>query len=219
MPVPPFARQAGVSSWFDTGAARLLLREERLQLAARLRARPSQPWLWLAPAPFGQVPKGLGGLCVRLHQLGGGAGYGGDIRCSLPLPVASESVQAIVLQHVLDHRADALLRECERVLMPGGRIWLLALNPLSPYRLRWRRHGLGARLPASWRVLANRCGLQAVGPVQYLGPVWRNDGGRRGGRDLSLLRAACLLEAEKRAAAPIGLMPAKVQWRQPMQTT
>ena len=30
----------------------------------------------------------------------------------------------------------ALIEECTRLLVPGGRLALLALNPLSPYRLR-----------------------------------------------------------------------------------
>jgi SAM-dependent methyltransferase len=41
------------------------------------------------------------------------------------------------LQHVLGaDRVDpiALIEECARVLVPGGRLALLALNPLSPYR-------------------------------------------------------------------------------------
>ena len=31
-----------------------------------------------------------------------------------------------------------------------GWLWLLALNPLSPYRLRWRGQGLHAREPVTW---------------------------------------------------------------------
>lgn len=188
-------------------------------LAERLRARPSLPWLWLAAVPQARALLGVEGVGIRLHRLPAGEGYGGDVRCSLPLPLPAESVQTIVLQHVLDRGSEALLGECERVLMPGGRIWLLVLNPLSPYRLRWRRHAIVARLPGSWLMLARRCGLQAVGQPQYLGPIWRRDGLRRPGSDLAPLRAACLLEVEKRAAAPIGLMPAKVQWRHPMPTT
>jgi len=61
------------------------------------------------------------------------------------LPLASASVDAVVLPHTLDFCVEAheVLREVERVLIPEGRVVLFCFNPLSAYGLmRWlpRRH-------------------------------------------------------------------------------
>jgi SAM-dependent methyltransferase len=109
-----------------------------------------------------------------------GPGYAGDTRCALPLPLANESVNAIVLQHVTAADADRLLDECERVLMPGGHLWLSSLNPFSPYRTRWRQHGLVVRTPRRIRLLLGRHGLECD-DMRYLGPLWRGAGSRRPG--------------------------------------
>lgn len=62
----------------------------------------------------------------------------------LNLPVASGSIDALVLAHSVDLTADPhrLLRECERVLNDRGRLVLLGFNPFSAWavaqRLPWR---------------------------------------------------------------------------------
>jgi SAM-dependent methyltransferase len=213
MPAAPFPRQAAVSSWFDTTVAQQLLQAEQPLIMEALLARPAQPWLWLAPVPFAPLARELPGRGVRLHRTA--RGYAGDLVCTLPLPLPSESVNAIVLQHVLGADAAALLEECERVLLPGGRIWLFALNAVSPYRLRWRRQGLVARPPGSWRGLLERVGLPCTDPLRYLGPVWPTRGGVGSATSGAPLRAVCLLQAEKRTAAGIGPIPlrAPVRWR------
>ena len=71
-------------------------------------------------------------------------GYAGTVRCGLPLPLANECLGEVVLQHPSPAQAGALLDECARVLVEGGRLWLFLANPWSPYRLRSVRD-----LPAS----------------------------------------------------------------------
>ena len=68
---------------------------------------------------------------------------------ALPLPLANESMATIVVQHAAagGRRSAALFDECARVLLPGGRLWLFALNPLSPYRWRWNGNHLSASEP------------------------------------------------------------------------
>src|SRR3546814_2320618 len=46
-------------------------------------------------------------------------------RCRLPLPLASESIGVVVLQHVAatGRSRSELFEECARVLAPGGRLW------------------------------------------------------------------------------------------------
>jgi len=56
------------------------------------------------------------------------------------LPLASASVDAVILPHTLDFcvQAHEVLREVERVLIPEGRVILFCFNPLSTWGLmRW----------------------------------------------------------------------------------
>ncbi|WP_045757686.1 hypothetical protein [Xanthomonas albilineans] len=213
MPAVLRPRQANVSSWFDTTGAQALLQAEQPLIQEALLKRPAQPWLWLAPVPSMPLSREVPGRGLRLHR--SASGYAGDLVCRLPLPLPSESVNAIVLQHVLAADALALLEECERVLMPGGRLWLFALNAMSPYRLRWRRQGLVARPPGSWRGLLEQAGLPCVEQLRYLGPVWPTRAGTGSIASTAPLRAVCLLQAEKRTAAGIGpiALRAPLRWR------
>jgi SAM-dependent methyltransferase len=58
------------------------------------------------------------------------------------LPVASDSVDAVILIHTLDFSADPhqVLREAERVLIAGGRVVIVGFNPFSLWGL-WRLFG------------------------------------------------------------------------------
>ncbi len=58
------------------------------------------------------------------------------------LPVASDSVDAVILIHTLDFSADPhqVLRETERVLIAGGRVIVVGFNPFSLWGL-WRLFG------------------------------------------------------------------------------
>lgn len=67
--------------------------------------------------------------------------------CSaLALPLAADAVDALLLPHTLDLAGDPrqVLREAERVLIPGGRLFIIGFNPLSGWGLlrflyRYRR--------------------------------------------------------------------------------
>jgi len=194
----------------------LLHLERRLALEA-LQTRPSQPWLWLAPTAELPPREALQGRGLRLHRNAGRCA--GDVRCSMPFPLPGESLQAIVVQHAVIGGAAEFLAECERLLMPGGRLWLFTLNPMSPYRVRWMRCGPVALRPDRWRLLAQRAGLHSVHQGGYLGPIWRI-GGDSIGPGRVPWRAVYLLELEKRAAAAIGptpiILPAR--WPQPVAT-
>src|SRR5436305_1340239 len=56
----------------------------------------------------------------------------------LQLPLASQSVDLVVLPHVLEghHNPHDVLREAERVLMPEGHVVISGFNPASLWRLR-----------------------------------------------------------------------------------
>jgi SAM-dependent methyltransferase len=65
----------------------------------------------------------------------------------LQLPLAAQSLDLVVLPHVLEYHAHPLevLREAERVLMPEGQLVLSGFNTVSLWRVRqaftWHRDG------------------------------------------------------------------------------
>lgn len=151
------------------------------------------------------APRRLPGM--RLHV--DGASWRGAIRCALPLPIASESLGTVILQHVAhlhDARSGALLAECARALVPGGRLHLFSLNPISPYRLRWLRSGQHGSDAAALRALLRDVGLTPEPNALGLGPQWspRTPTLPQPGAGL---RAAYLQTADKRSAALTRIRP------------
>ena len=67
------------------------------------------------------------------------------------LPVAANSVDLVVLPHVLEFAADPhqVLREVERVLVPEGQVLISGFNPFSLWGVRRRLAGRDAPFP--WR--------------------------------------------------------------------
>jgi SAM-dependent methyltransferase len=213
MPAAAPSRQPGASNRFSGSEAQRMLAGERRWLAAQLATRPARSWLWLAPSerPHADVPVQRG---LWLREDGDG-GYAGAVRCGLPLPVPNDCLGDVVLQHPQVHDAGPLLAECARVLIDGGRLWLFLGNPWSPYRLR--RKGVPVALAGSWQQRLRSQGLQ-VEPPRFIGPCWRlqppegdDHGAWQGdGRTGSLLRACCVVVAEKRV---VPVTPTPVAWR------
>ncbi|MEL1264950.1 hypothetical protein [Pseudoxanthomonas putridarboris] len=214
MPAFAFTRQPDALPWFGTKRGAPLLEAEQALIAQALASRAPQPWLWLSAAagestPMTPLPRGL-----RLHATGAAPSLTGSVRCGLPLPLPTEAIGSIVVQHLLDAgQGDDLLEECARVLEPGGRLWLFTVNPFSPYRLRWRRAGLQPLDATGWRLRLREVGLQPLGDARYLGPVWRT-ARPQASRWPPQLRAVCVLQAEKRVAGLIPPAPATARtWR------
>lgn len=182
-------------AWFLSDAGLALLESERPTVLRALSERPAMPWLWLAPVEQGEAGRGEG---LRLVSSSGG--WSGATRCTLPLPLASESIGVVVLQHVAapGRSRRELFEECARVLAPGGRLWVFALNPLAPYRWRWRGTGLGASEPLAWRRRLRAAGLVPEPVSQGLGPGWKVRVVHEP-QDGPGLRAAYAIRAEKRA--------------------
>ena len=93
--------------------------------------------------------------CLRANRIAWRlqAGQSGSValRCmGEALPFANQSIDLLVLPHVLDFTANprAVLREAERVLMPEGRLLITGFNPWSLWGLRRLRNGSH---PAPWR--------------------------------------------------------------------
>lgn len=183
-------------------------------MAGVLGIGPALPWAWLGVA--GAAPPEVSARrCLLLRRED--RGFAGTVRCGLPLPIANESLGAVLLQHLLDDgvAAGALLGECERVLAPGGTLWLATLNPWSPYRARWLGTGLCARAPGHWQAALRRAGfaLDSVS-LQWLGPHWRPAHGESGIGAADRLRAGMALTVSKRVYAAIPPKPLRaLRWQ------
>lgn len=232
MPAPVPSRQpAGSLAWFGSTAGQGLLAVEAAAMARVLTAMPALPWCWLGVP--GAVPPDAtgtpgGGRGVLLRRDDGGFGpaggppasdlrFGGALHCGLPLPLANETFGAVLLQHALDDGfdPDRLLGECERILAPGGTLWLAALNAWSPYRVRWARAGLHAHVTGVWQSSLRRAGfaLDSVS-LQWLGPRWRMDHGDVGVGMHDWLRAGIAMSVNKRAHAVVPPTPLRVlRWQ------
>lgn len=211
MPAPLPARQTGhdVPDWFGSEAGRIVLDSEESVVRDALGDRPGLPWLWCGPVSRA-APDGLG-RGLYLSRSGPGR-WSGPVACGLPLPLPSESFGAVVLQHVVRPAGDCgpeLLEEAARLLVNGARLWLLVLNPLAPYRWRWRGTGLSVSEPLSWRRRLRRAGLVPEPVSQGLGPTWSLQPSAVLQQGPGL-RAAYLLRAEKRALplTPVRQPPA-----------
>jgi len=200
--------------WFGTLAGQGLLAAEYSAGSRVLAACPALPWAWIGVAAAEPPPNDAGrGLRVYRQE----QGLAGAVRCGLPLPLPSESLGAVLVQHALDDgvAVDGLLGECERVLAPGGTLWLATLNPWSPYRARWAGEGLRARHPGAWQAALRRAGFAFdSASVQWLGPRWRVEHGDGGIGAADRLRAGIALSVNKRVRGVIPPSPLrKLRWQ------
>ncbi len=207
MPLPLRTGQpAPALQWFASVPGRALLDSEQSAVERALAERPGQPWLWLAPLPPLR-PEDRRGLALASC----GDGWHGEVSCALPLPLPSEAFGVVVVQHVAtaDAGGRALLEEAARILVPGGRLLLFLLNPLSPYRWHWHGHGPRASEPLVWRRRLRAVGLQPETVSEGIGPRWRavDDLRRQSGAGF---RAAYVVRAEKRVLplTPVRQPPA-----------
>lgn len=201
--------------WFASEAGQGLLEVESAAQERLLNSGPTLPWLWMGVQAAAPPLSERRGICLRKSATGGT--FHGALQCSSTLPLASESFGAVLIQHALDDAGapEDLLTECERILTPGGSLWLAALNPLSPYRLRWSRSGLHARPAGRWQAALKRAGfaLDSV-HLQWIGPRWRTGRGEAGVAAADRLRAGMALTIIKRPYALIPPRPVRaVSWQ------
>jgi SAM-dependent methyltransferase len=142
------------------------------------------------------------------------------------LPVATASVEAVLLPHTLEHapHPHELLREVERVLVGEGHVLICGFNPLGPWGLR---HLVSRRRfpPTATRLMSEGrlrdwltlLGFEVVDAARYLfAPPWRKRFSAssrawlesRGPRFAPPLAGAYLLKARKRVRALTPLRPA-----------
>lgn len=86
---------------------------------------------------------------IPLRQSAGDSG-GVDVLCDFrELPFAANSIDLVVLPHVLEFYEDPhqILREVERVLIPDGQLVITGFNPFSLWGLRRRLPKHSGRFP------------------------------------------------------------------------
>lgn len=210
--VPHRQLDAPPLDWFAGHHGHALLSAEQGALDRVLAGCPALPWAWLGLASATSPEPGRRGLVLKRRR----EGFDGALRCALPMPLASESFGALMLQHALDDRRDPLplLEECHRVLAPGGTLWLATLNPWSPWRARWMRSGLRARGTGSWQAVLRRAGFVAGSVnVQWVGPRWSLAGDPAGVGPLDRVRGGLVLTVDKRTHAAVPPDPVRrLRW-------
>ena len=143
------------------------------------------------------------------------------------MAIASDSVDAVLLPHTLEHVPDphAVLREVERILMGEGHVIVLGFRPFSMWGTRNLFAGQGFP-PATERLLGERrvrdwlklLGFEVVDAKRYLFtlPFGRAAPGPQrfletlGERAWPLFAGAYLLKARKRVYA---VTPIRMRWR------
>lgn len=176
----------GMREWFDQQPGRAYLQQEK----ACLRD--------LLPNLFGYYLIQLGmaqslddvmdeckiGSCLLLGTEKSSSPVRMDAQINIPhLPIATESVDAVLLPHTLDFSPSPhqVLREAERILIPDGRIIISGFNPWSVwglYKLLLQRKG---KIPwcgqfislyrlQDWLRLLN-FSVEIIKPVMYRPPL------------------------------------------------
>jgi SAM-dependent methyltransferase len=134
---------AEMTAWFDSPLGQSLLSAERHLLDNMLARRFGYHLLQLGCADLqlhDQSPMGHK-FSFRPWQAQGANPAGHAAIADMEaIPLASESVDLVLLHHALDFSEyqHQLLREAERVLIAGGHIVIVGFNPLSSWGLRNR---------------------------------------------------------------------------------
>lgn len=142
------------------------------------------------------------------------------------LPIATGSVEAVLLPHTLEYAPQPhdLLREVERVLTGEGHVIACGFNPVGPWGLR-HLASRGRFPPTGERLLSERrlcdwlrlLGFEVTDARRYLfAPPWNPPFAARSGRWLEQrgprlappLAAAYLVKARKRVRALTPIRPA-----------
>lgn len=151
------------------------------------------------------------------------------------LPLASDVVDAIVLHHVLDFAASPhqVLRECARVLRPGGQLVVIGFNPISLWgmcrffrrkereKIPWRGHFLSHRRLQDWLALLELTELKSWSDgygLPVLNNKWRSRSEKLGqllSRTPACNGAFLMIQARKDVA---GMTPITPSWRRQLMT-
>lgn len=136
------ALDAGIEQWFSTPLGSMLLGQESGALKTALSGIFGHYLVQVGFPDLEKDPITYESLKYRVFVAPGTPGHEGSswIRADPSrLPIATDSIDAVLIQHTLDFFPDPhqVLREADRVLIPEGRLIILGFNPWSLWGL-WR---------------------------------------------------------------------------------
>jgi len=141
----PVELESALTGWMQSPLGEVLINAERQRLAPVMSRVFGYHVLQLSCAPDINMLED----CPVNHKIVFAPGW--QQSRDLPiadiemLPLATDSMDAVLLHHSLDFTRDShrLLREATRVLRPGGRLIIIGFNPTSLWglsrMLRWRK--------------------------------------------------------------------------------
>ncbi len=224
--------RSGLHSWFSTSAGRLILESELELLNDILPNLFGYHLLQVGRVANADLLSSSRILHRVVVEVDGESARGPY--CYLrgspeALPVASDSVDVLLLPHTLEYasRVHDTLREAQRVLVPEGRLLVLGFNPWSWFGLwrlflhrrgdaPWRGHFLGLPRIKDWLALLGFDEMTVKG--HFFRPPLRSESlmqrlqflERIGYRLPPYLLGAYLLVATKRVTT---LTPARPRWQ------
>ncbi len=144
-----------MNGWYQTPLGERLLQAEQSLLEHYLPRRFGYHLLQISCANLPLVKSSPMGHKFFISHSADGYNYKGEgTRSSIvakgeAIPLASESVDLVLLHHALDYSSyqHQLLREVSRVLIAGGHIVIIGFNPISSWGIRMRFPG---RKKAPW---------------------------------------------------------------------
>lgn len=153
----PASLADAVNRWFRTRQGRAVLTAER-KLALPLISRMFGYHILQLDCGDGHslVEDSPAGHKV-LFSAGLRPGTRGAVASNEALPLANDSMDAVVVHHALDFAEDChgLLREAARVLRPGGKMLVIGFNPVSHWGL-WRLFRRRSAVPWRARFISRR---------------------------------------------------------------
>jgi len=154
----------GENNWFET---------DKGQALAAQSVSACAPWLWplcghnalvLQPCAQGLPLPDL--QCAPVYQLQRAQRrfYGDIIAEDARLPLANECMALVLAAFVMETAGnpEALVAECERVLLPEGHFALLTLNPFAPVRLTGVWSDMHLATAATWSAKLSEAGLDLI---------------------------------------------------------
>lgn len=135
----------GLESWLETPAGRRVLAWEQQRIDAAV-----EDVFGFYALQLGMPQRDfLRANRIPLRQRAGSE-TAVDIRCQLTaLPFAAQSVDLVILPHVLEFHPEPhlILREIERILIPEGQLLIIGFNPLSLWGAKRRFFSRRQRFP------------------------------------------------------------------------
>jgi SAM-dependent methyltransferase len=223
-------QQNQLESWFDSRLGQTLLEQEQACLQEKATAifgyhvvqigSPSRQFDLLRQSPARNR------VVLDVNRNQPGVGLRADPRY---LPLASDSIDGVILPHTLDFSPDPhqLVREVERVLIPEGKALLSGFNPWSQWgvgrlifqrsgRMPWCSHFFSCKRVQDWFALLG-FELEEVVYLNYR-PPFHNQMvmqklafmERLGSKVWPLLGGVYVMQVVKRT---VTLTPIRTRWR------